>query len=555
MVEVDRASGVEGLGALRGEEGRRGKMTVDICDWGEANFWIAPSRQLIRIPLHQRAVLRFLMALGPDGFREWATIVYSTVKKSGKSTIGALVARFVAETQTAMGEVYCLGNDLRQAKERSFKFLKDSVQLTPGSLRRSGEIVLPGQWRCQATKMECLLTSTTVEALSVDAAGEAGSAPDMSLWTEAWGIESQESLRFWEEMTPVVTKPNSFRMVESYAGYTGDSPLLEQIYEIGMRGRQLTAGELAEAAARDQGGERYEDFLHAFAETGGDPAAPVPIWIDETAKLAMFWDSGVVARRMPMQLGARGKSYYQEEEAALTPGAYRRLHLNEWSASEGDYIPLHLWDACKEDLPPFLPENDEPVVLSMDAATTGDCFAIVAVTRHPDPQRHDDAAIRACRKWTPPKGGRIDYAGPEEFVRVICQGGCVAGHYWPRDDCEACKGGQRSKPYNVMQCTYDPFQLEDMAGRLQNEGVTWMKPFDQMQERLKADRRLYDLVVNRRLAHNGDEDLREHIQNSVAKLEAHQDSKMRIIKRTNAKKIDLAVAASMAVHQCLKLYL
>jgi len=281
----------------------------------------------------------------------------------------------------------------------------------------------------------------------------------------------------------------------------------------------------------------------------------VPVWLDETAKLAMYWDTGMEARRMTWQRDARGQEYYRQEEASCHPLDFDRRHRNLWSAGEGEYIPLTLWDACKEELPPFVPQTKEPVVLAMDAATTGDCFAIVAVTRHPDPNRHDDVAIRACRKWTPPKGGKIDYSGPEEFVRVLCQGGCIAGHHAKREDCPACRDGLRSEPYNVIQVTFDPFQLEDMAGRLKREGIVWMKSFDQGGERLKADRRLYDLVVNRRLAHDGNEELREHIQNSAAKLEAAQDSKMRIVKKSQAKKVDLAVAASMGVHQCLKLIL
>ena len=550
-----RAARAAALREIEAERQRRQLAQVDICDWGEQHFYIAPTRQPVRLPLHQKAILRFVMAVDDAGLRRWKTVVYSTVKKSGKTTIGGLVARYVAETQTAFGEVYALGNDWRQAKERSFKFLRESIQLTPGAIRRSGEIWLPDQWRCQQTKLECLTTGTIVEALSVDAAGEAGAAPDMSVWTEAWGIIPQEAQRFWEEMTPVATKPNSFRMVESYAGYSGESVLLESLYEQGTKGRQVTAGELAQIAHREKDGERYADFLHAFEETGGDPSAPVPIWVDENAKLAMYWDTGLAARRMSWQRGPVGEEYYRSEEATTHPLEFNRKHLNLWSAGEGEYIPLSLWDACKEDLPPFLPENKEPVVLGVDAATTGDCFAIVAVTRHPDPARQAEPAIRAVRKWTPPKGGKIDYSGPEEFIRVICQGGCLAGHHTKQEDCVLCREGVRLQGYNVVKVACDPFQLEDMMGRLQREDVAWMYSFDQGARRLKADRRLYDLVINRRLAHDGNEDLREHIQNCAVKLELDQDSKMRIVKRSQNKKVDLAVASSMAVHEHMKLLL
>ena len=55
------------------------------------------------------------------------------------------------------------------------------------------------------------------------------------------------------------------------------------------------------------------------------------------------------------------------------------------------------------------------------------------------------------------------------------------------------------------------------------------------------------------LAHTRDKLLKENIPNARAKLSKDEDSKKRIIKRAPGRKIDLAVAASMAVHQVLYL--
>lgn len=545
------------LEEIADERERRGLGRADICDWAERHFYISATRQQIILMLHQKAILRAMMKLDPDGARHWITCIYSTIKKSGKSTVGGLIGRFIAEVLTHMGEIYTVGNDWRQAKERSFRFLEESIRLTPGVERRSGEWHLPDRWHCQKTKMECLTTQSKVEAISVDAAGEAGGAPDLSIWTELWGMESTESLRFWDEMTPVATKPNSFRVVETYAGYDGESVLLQGLYELGKDGRQLTNHELATMAARpDVPGETYEDFLGAFVELAGDPEALVPVWVNEDARLFMYWDSGDVARRMPWQRGVGADAYYREEQHALTPAAYDRLHRNLWSAPEGVLIPMEVWDRCKEDLPPFVPENQEPVVLSADAAATQDNFGIIAVTRHPT--RPDDPAIRAVRKWVPPRGGSIDFQEPEEFLRLICLGGCVAGHHWKREDCDACQSTderQKSKAYNVVEIAYDDYQLHDMMQRLRRDHVAWCRPFDQGKDRLTADRGLVDMASQRRLAHDGNEELREHIENAVAKYESDQDSKLRIVKKGRMKKVDLAVCASMGVHEVLRLNL
>jgi phage terminase large subunit-like protein len=95
--------------------------------------------------------------------------------------------------------------------------------------------------------------------------------------------------------------------------------------------------------------------------------------------------------------------------------------------------------------------------------------------------------------------------------------------------------------------------MEEMAQRLRRDGVTWWREFRQGTERLIADSRLHQMALRGALAHNGDERLREHVLNARAKLSRDEDSKMRIIKRTPNRKIDLVVAASMAVDRVLHL--
>lgn len=114
--------------------------------------------------------------------------------------------------------------------------------------------------------------------------------------------------------------------------------------------------------------------------------------------------------------------------------------------------------------------------------------------------------------------------------------------------------------YNVQQICYDPYQLESTSQRLRKEGVAWLKPFSQQLDRLKADRQLYDLIVQGRLHHREDPrgartPMREHILNANAKVEKDQDSKLRIIKKSAGRKIDLTVAMSMGSARCLELLL
>lgn len=171
------------------------------------------------------------------------------------------------------------------------------------------------------------------------------------------------------------------------------------------------------------------------------------------------------------------------------------------------------------------------MVIALDAAVSGDCFGLVMVSRDPEVGEIPKIAVRVVRKWDPPPGGSIDFAGPEAVIRELC--------------------GQ----YNVVQVAYDPYQLHDLSTRLLHEGVAWFRPFHQGEERLIADKGLYDLIVHRRIRHDGNLDLREHLTNANAKQAANEDTRLRLVKKSDSRKIDLAVCLSMASAECLRLSL
>lgn len=230
----------------------------------------------------------------------------------------------------------------------------------------------------------------------------------------------------------------------------------------------------------------------------------------------------------------KGKPLTAQQIAHLAPETVDDALAGD-EASE--FIPAALWDACQEELPSFhedkagLKGTRQYVVLGVDAGVTDDCFAIVAVTRHPHPARNKtDVAIRAVKVWRPPKGGRVTFDGPEKFIRELC------------------------RHYNVAMVTYDKHQLESMMQALRRDGIH-CEEFSQQAPRLVADASLRKLIINRRLAHTGDPDLREHVLNAAAKLQPREDSQLRIQKKAPHRKVDLAVAMSMACDRCLYLLL
>lgn len=230
--------------------------------------------------------------------------------------------------------------------------------------------------------------------------------------------------------------------------------------------------------------------------------------------------------------------------------------------ASSQYIPIDRWDALYDaELPPLVPGSRESLVIAVDAAVTADCFGVTIHSRHP--QRHDEACIRKVKRWRPEDfpDGRIDFDEPERYIRWHLQGGCVEGHppSMPKPGCEHCEKGEWTVPKaNIVQVTYDRHQLEDMMQKLRREGLAWVDEFDQGQERLVADAMLFKLAMRGQVTHAGPpprgyDELREHVNNANAKLVPGEDSKMRIIKKADHRKIDLAVCASMGTKRVLDL--
>ena len=222
--------------------------------------------------------------------------------------------------------------------------------------------------------------------------------------------------------------------------------------------------------------------------------------------------------------------YSRVESDAISPAHHRQeFHDNPIEAfttvGEELFLPSPLWwDACREDLPVL---GRESIMLAADAATVSDSFGLVGVTGHPT--RAGDYAVRYAREWKP-IGGMIDFYAPDGPYAEVCR---------------LCR------EYSVAQLVYDPTEMRQFALRLSNEGVVYCHEFSQQGQRLEADKNLYDMILARRLAHDGNEALRAHILNANRKPEKDEKSdlqRLRIVKRNAEKKIDLAVALSMALH-------
>lgn len=463
----------------------------DIVEWAEERFYIPETRRPIVLLPHQKKLLRAMTVLDPDpawgwAFR-WRTLLWSTIKKSGKTTVSALYARWAAEAWGPFQEIYNLGNKLQQAQGRAFKRIKMSILLSPSMVRE--------QWDIQATRMTYLPNGSEIQALPINDAGEAGSNPSLTVWTELWGFQYEEALRMWDEMQPVPTRPLSQRFIDTYAGYEGESELLWDLWQMALRE-----------------GDRLDDDL--------------PLYGVPSAGLIAYIDTGVDARRMPWQQGEAGRQYYANQKKIERPHNYDRLHNNYWTSRVHALVPMPLWDRLIYDR--ALMTDDVPVWLAADAAISGDSMALTAVTVLGENVIELESWI-----WDAPKVGKLDYdATLLPQVRDLLA------------------------RYHIVGICYDEYQLHSDFMRLwrelQGKGIAFYA-FPQGTPRVLADTHLVKRITEGRLRHTGNPKLRQHIQNADGK-ELQGGEALRMVKRSDSKKIDGAVALSMACEYAVSLW-
>lgn len=476
------------------------ELTPD--EWIEKHFLVERPRDPItaemfepgpvRLAEYQKRILRAALERDADGKLKYSTIVWSEPKKSGKTTIAAAVAMYMAQRSKA-SNIYCLANDGKQSQDRIFKAMADCIKLhsKQGGIFESVRVI----WAPPTFKLE---NGTAVEAIPCDAAGEAGSEPLMTVWSEMWGYRQEAKERLWTEMTiPPTLYGYAMRWVESYAGYEDESTILWNLYDNGVNH-----------------GARHPQLMDLPVYTNGDQFT--------------FWSHEA---RMPWQT----KAYYESESKLMLPNEFQRIHHNEWVSATTSFLDnMVAWDRCRDDLAsgPLPPGDPTPMVIGLDASVSGDACAIVGVTRHPDdewdaPLRR--TSVRHVSVYYPPAGGKINYSetlDPE--IRLLCE------------------------MYNIFKVVYDPYQLHKLATDMTFEGIAAFEEFDQMRRRSKADKQLFDMVIMRQIRHNGDPELRRHIQACAAKSEGAANT-LRLVKKTNGRPIDLAVALSMANDEVLRL--
>jgi phage terminase large subunit-like protein len=304
----------------------------------------------------ERAFLAHAFQLDHNGKLKYPEQVYSCPKKSGKTTFAALhVLTLTLLYGGAYPEATLCANDQEQARGRVFEMVRRIVEASP---------VLKREARLTESRITFPAFNATVTAIASDAGSAAGGNQSISVFDELWAYTSERSRRLWDEMVPPPTRKIACRLTVTYAGFSGESLLLEELHK---RGKALP-----EVAPN----------LHA------------------ADGLLMFWSHTPVA---PWQ----DEAWLTSMRNTLRPSAYARMVLNEFATSESAFVDLSAWDACV--LPTLTPVREDRrthVWAGVDASVKRDSTALVAVSCD---RKTKVVRLITHRVFTPTTGYPIDF--------------------------------------------------------------------------------------------------------------------------------------------------
>jgi phage terminase large subunit-like protein len=334
----------------------------------------------------------------------------------------------------------------------------------------------------------CKSNKGIYRVLSADAGLQYGLNPSMVVIDELWAHASGEL--YYALTTGQLARESPLVVSITTAGFDRSSICFD-LYE---RGKKL----------RDEGGieaMRAEGFLMWWYEL--DSAAD---YLDSS-----HWKDANPSSWITVEALAR-------EQRRLPEPVFRRLHLNQWTETEGAWIAPYEWDMCAG--APLLDRNS-PTWIAVDVGVRRDSAAIVWAQWH-DEKLHVGQEILKPEEQGPTFG-------------VADVRGRVA---------------QRAVMFEQLrEIDFDPWQFLESAELLQERGLPLVK-FPQTSTRMApASETLYELIIERRLVHDGDPVMKEQLLAAV--IAPTDRGGWRISKRKSQERIDGAVALAIAADRAV----
>jgi hypothetical protein len=444
----------------------------------------------IRWPDNQRRVLQWALTLNEDGRLPLSELWWVDIGKSAKSLLAGAVGQWFGQFIGGGSDMPFFANSREQAGGRSFKALTDSLAWNPIGHELA-------EWDTQKAAFKN--TGNKALAAPSNPGSIAGANPVFRAMDEVWDYDDPKHDTLMAEAKASPTRNVSFLLVTSYPPFAEDA---------GPMGKVLT--EFMEDGLAREGIEKVPGL------------EDLPFWIDPVNGVGLWWNHDPYPWHL-MKFD-NGQTFIERE--MNRKGVSKAQALRIWRAQivqrDDTFMPMVKWDALEDpDWHPLGPKDRKvSLVAAVDIGIKGDHSGGIALDWDLISQKY---RLRAHKHTKP-----ADYVGRDQRDAVQDMKEWV----W-----------QLHQEQNLIACGYDPRDFQQAASDLTKLGVH-MVEFTQNNMRTDADTHFRGMILGGQLKNYFASDIREHVLNSNAREIG--DGGIRLIRPKTSKKIDLAVAYSMA---------
>ena len=431
----------------------------------------------------QRNIIGCIYARRQDGRYRHRQALIGLPRKNGKSALGSSLGLHGLIMQGQGAEVYSCAADKEQARI-VFGVAKRMVQLDPRLDMEQGGIL-----KLYRDAIEYPATGSVYKVVSSEAFTKEGLNPNLVVYDELHAAPTDEL----------------YEVMSLGSGARRD-PLLISITTAGVKTDQTGQDSIC-----------YRLFQQGEKIASGedpDPSFFMAWW--GAAKHSDHKDPKVWERANPGYNDLIDPEDFSSTLKRVPENKFRTKRMNMWVAAKQVWLPAGTWEGCRNDRD--IPHRAR-VVLGFDGSVSGDSTVLVAVSVESEP------IVEVLGMWEKPRDDdtwSVPRAQVKDAIRQAC------------------------RDYHVLEVAADEWIWSDALEELADEGIP-VVAFPQTISRMApATQRFYEMVLARKLSHNGHKGLARHIDNAQLKTD-NRGSRLIKDAQNSPRKIDAAVAAVMAV--------
>ena len=467
------------------------------------------------IPWQEELIRNIFGVVKENGYRQFNTCYCEIPKKMGKSELAAAVAILLTCGDFEQrAEIYGCAADRQQASI-VFDVAADMVRMCPALNKRCKILT--------ATKRILYEpTNSFYQVLSAEAYSKHGFNIHGVVFDE---LHTQPNRKLYDVMTK---GSGDARMQPLYFLITTAGTDTHSIcYEVHQKAKDVLAGRKIDSTFYPviYGADEVDDWTDPEVWKKANPSLGITVGID---KVRAACES---AKQNPAE-----------------ENSFRQLRLNQWVKQAVRWMPMEKWNACGE---PFDPSILEGRICygGLDLSSTSDITAFVLVF---PPENENDKYYILPYFWL-----------PEETLDLRVRRDHVPYDIWQRQGLINTTEGnvihygfiekfieELGKKYNIREIGFDRWGAVQMVQNLEGMGFT-VVPFGQgFKDMSPPTKELMKLVLEKRVAHGGNEVLSWMMDNVTVRTDPAGNIKMD--KEKSTEKIDGSVATVMALDRAIR---